>query len=49
MSQLELVVTRPFAEYQRGDRITDQSAAAEILAGEHQHNVVRVAPQPVKE
>ena len=37
-----LIVVRPFATHVVGDVITDAGKAAELLAGEHAHDVVRV-------
>ena len=37
-----LIVVRPFETYVVGDVITDVGKAAELLAGEHAHDVVRV-------
>lgn len=42
---MNLIVTEPFAEYKRGDQITDPELVAEILEGEHAPFVVKVAPQ----
>jgi len=39
---MNLVVTRPFAGFARGDIITDDARIADILASEHAHHVVRV-------
>ena len=38
-----LVVINPFADYQRGDRISDQSVVATVLASNNASNVVPVA------
>lgn len=42
-----LVVVKPFADYQRGDSITDPEVITAILAGDHEHenSVVRVAAE----
>jgi hypothetical protein len=40
-----LVVINAFGPYARGDLITDATIAAEILAGENAHHVVRIAVQ----
>lgn len=44
-----LVVVEPFGGHQRGDAIRDEQEMAEVLAGENQHSVVRVADQPAAE
>ena len=42
-----LVVTHPWAEYGRGDVITDPETVKAILAGEHARDVVKIAaPEP---
>lgn len=48
---ITLVVTRPFAQYSVGDRITEPSDVAETLASEHAHNVVAVksTAKPIEE
>ena len=48
---ITLVVTRPFAHYSVGDRITEPADVAATLASEHAHNVVAVkaAAKPVEE
>lgn len=38
-----LVVVHPFADYQRGDRITDPAKIAEVLAGENASHCNKVA------
>lgn len=38
----ELVVVRSFGPYAVGDRVTDATAIAGILASEHAANIVRV-------
>ena len=40
----ELVVIRPFADYQRGDHIKDSQAVADILAGECAGYVNKITP-----
>ncbi|MBA4707515.1 hypothetical protein [Aquitalea aquatica] len=40
----ELVVIRPFADYQRGDHIKDAQAVADILAGECAGYVNKITP-----
>jgi hypothetical protein len=40
---VHLIVTAPFADYQRGERIEDPEAIAAILGCEQCHNVVKVA------
>jgi hypothetical protein len=40
---VNLVVVRPFGNYAKGDTIADAATIAQILAGEHAHDVVRVA------
>jgi hypothetical protein len=39
---IELVVTQPFADYARGNRITDPAKIAAVLL-HHEHRVVKVA------
>ncbi len=41
---MHLIVTAPFADYVRGDRITDTGDVARILAGPQSDYVVRVIP-----
>lgn len=41
MDGIELVVTSDFAGYKIGDVIKDQEKITEILAGPHEHNVVK--------
>lgn len=36
-----LVVIHPFADYQRGDRITDPAQIAAVMAGENAHHCVK--------
>ncbi|MFN3886137.1 MAG: hypothetical protein ACK4MG_04190 [Aquabacterium sp.] len=44
---MKLIVTEPFADFQRGDEITDPDLVAAILEDERQCCVVRAAePQP---
>ena len=43
----DLVVTRPFGEYKRGDRITDPKAV-ELALAEHRGSVVQVPAEPRK-
>lgn len=40
-----LVVTHPFGDYARGDKITDADAIAAVNAGENHRSVTRVFPQ----
>jgi hypothetical protein len=40
---MKLVVTRDFAEFKRGEEITDAKQISSILASEHAHYVVAVA------
>jgi hypothetical protein len=40
---IHLVVVRPFAGLARGDVVADPARVAEILAGAHANDVVRVA------
>ena len=39
---IKLVVTSPFASYQKGDEITVQEEIAAILDTENEHRVVKV-------
>lgn len=34
-----LIVIHPFADYQRGDKITDAAEIAQVLDGENAHHV----------
>jgi hypothetical protein len=43
---VHLIVTAPFADYQRGERIEDPDTVDAILADERCHNVVKVAAEP---
>jgi hypothetical protein len=43
-----LTVIHPFANYKRGDQITDPAAVQKILDSENAPKVVRVNPQPAK-
>ena len=45
---MKLVVNSPFLGYQVGDEITDAKQAAEILQGDHQFYVTKVAASPPK-
>ena len=38
-----LVVVHPFGDYQRGDRISDPTKIAEVLAGENAGNCHKVS------
>jgi hypothetical protein len=40
-----LIVVRPFERHSPGDVIADAGQVQAILAGEHRHDVVRVAAQ----
>ena len=40
---IHLVVVRAFGAYTKGAVITDATTITQILAGENQHHVVRVA------
>jgi hypothetical protein len=40
-----LVVLKPFAQYKRGDLITDVPAVENILAGPQARFVVRITPK----
>jgi hypothetical protein len=42
---MHLVVTRSFADLERGDVVTDDARVAEILSSEHAHHVVRVSAE----
>lgn len=46
---IHLVVSQPFGDYAKGDRITDPAAVQKLLL-EHPHRVVKInaedAPQP---
>jgi hypothetical protein len=44
---MNLVVTRPFAGFARGDVVNDDARIADILASEHAHYVVRVRLEPI--
>jgi len=44
---MNLVVTRPFAGFARGDIVTDDARITEILASEHAHHVVRVRAEQI--
>ena len=41
---MELIVTEPFGDYAKGDRITDAGAITAALAS-NPHDVVRIASQ----
>lgn len=43
---MHLVVTRSFADLKRGDIVADAASIADILKGEHAHDVVRVINAP---
>jgi hypothetical protein len=43
---IHLVVTRSFAGLLRGDIVADAARIADILKGEHAHDVVRVISAP---
>ena len=40
--QFHLIVREPFGGYTKGEKITDQSKGAEILAGENEHHVIKI-------
>lgn len=40
-----LVVKHEFAGYQRGDKITDATEIASVMAGDNHRSVTRVFPQ----
>lgn len=40
---MKLIVITPFADYQRGDEITDPDTVRAILESEHAAHVVKVA------
>lgn len=41
--EFHLIVREPFGGYAKGEKITDQSKVAEILSGENEHHVVKIA------
>lgn len=43
---IHLVVVNPFADYQRGDQITDPATIEAVEASTNQSSVVRVADEP---
>lgn len=44
---IALVVTQPFAEYAKGDRITDPNTVKAILE-HHHHRVVKIVSEDAK-
>lgn len=40
--EFHLIVREPFGGYAKGEKITDQSKVAEILAGENEHHVLKI-------
>lgn len=41
--QFHLIVREPFGGYAKGEKITDAKKVAEILAGENEHHVIKIA------
>jgi hypothetical protein len=43
---MKLIVTNAFADFAKGDQITDQAAIDAVLASDNAGNVVKVADAP---
>lgn len=41
--EFHLIVREPFGGYKKGEMITDADKVKEILAGENEHHVIKIA------